>query len=213
MIISYYGEDCFKIQSGEKSILTDPPAASSGLTMPRFKADIILKTIASFPVAEQLINQSINQLIYGPGEYDIASIKISGIELSEESSKEFFKTIYLIEAESIKLCFLGHITQMPEPDILEQLEEIDILFIPAGGKPFLEQKIAAKLIKQIEPKIVIPSFFKVPGLKRQAADLKIFLEEANGQKKEPQEKSQEKLTVKKKDLDEIKKTEIVALKI
>ena len=213
MVISFYGEGCFKIQSGEKNILIDPPTISSGLTAPRFKTDIILKTLTPFPISNQQISQSANQLIYGPGEYNIGNIKISGIELSSESSKEFFKTIYLIEAESIKICLLGHISQMPEPDILEQLEKIDILFIPAGGKPFMEQKTAAKLIKQTEPKIVVPSFFKVPGLKRQTADLKIFLEEANGQKKEPQEKLQEKLTIKKKDLDIIKKTEVIALKI
>lgn len=212
MIISFYGEGCFKIQSGEKNILIDQPTAASGLTAPRFKADIILKTLTPFPIAEQLIEKSDNQLIYGPGEYNIANIKISGIELAKESSKEFFKTIYLFETESVKICFLGHISQMPEPDILEQLEEIDILFIPAGGKPFMEQTTAAKLIKQISPKIVIPSFFKITGLKRPADDLKIFLEETNGYKKEPQEKLQEKLTIKRKDLDGINKTEIVALK-
>jgi len=212
MVISFYGEGCFKIQSGEKNILIDPPTISSGLTAPRFKTDIILKTLTPFPISNQQISQSANQLIYGPGEYNIGNIKISGIELSSESSKEFFKTIYLIEAESIKICLLGHISQMPEPDILEQLEEIDILFIPAGGKPFMEQKTAAKLIKQTEPKIAIPSFFKVPGLKRQAADLKIFLEETNGHKKDAKEFS-EKLTIKKKDLDIIKKTEVIALKI
>lgn len=209
MIISYYGEGCFKVVSGEKNILVDPIIASSGLTAPRFKTDIIIKTLTSLPVINQPTDQSINQQIYGAGEYDITGIKISGIALLKESSKEFLKTIYLVETESIKMCFLGHISQPPEPDILEQLEEIDILFIPAGGKPFIEQKTAAKLIKQIEPKIVVPTFFKVPGLKRQTADLKIFLEETNNNSKE----LQEKLTIKRKDLDAIKKTEIAALKI
>jgi len=215
MIISFYGEGCFKIQSGEKNILTDPPMASSGLTAPRFKTDIILKTLTPFPISDQPISQSDSQLIYGPGEYNVNNIKISGIKLAKESSKDFFKTIYLVEMESVKLCFLGHISQTPEPDTLEQLEEIDILFIPAGGKPFMEQKTAAQLIKQINPKIVIPSFFKIPGLKRPADDLKIFMEETNGQKKESiksLEKLQEKLTIKKKDLEEINKTEIAALK-
>ena len=211
MIISFYGEGCFKIQSGEKNILTDPPTASSGLATPRFKTDIILKTLTPFPISDQQISKSDNQLIYGPGEYNINNIKISGIEIKKESSKDFFKTIYLIEMESIKICFLGHISQTPDPDILEQLEEIDILFIPAGGKPFMEQKTAAQLIKQINPKIAVPSFFKIQGLKRPTDDLKIFIEETNGQKKESKE-FLEKLTIKKKDLEEIKKTEIMALK-
>ena len=129
-----------------------------------------------------------------------------GRELLEKSGE--LKSAYLMKAEEMKLCFLGHIAALPDSDIREKLTEIDILFIPAGGKPFLEQKSAVKLIKQIEPKIVIPSFYKISGLKRPADDLKIFLEEINHQKIEPQEK----LTIKKKDLAEIKKTKIVTLK-
>ena len=113
--------------------------------------------------------------------------------------------------EGINLCFLGHISETPEPAILEHLEEIDILFIPAGGEPFINQKSAAKTVKQTEPKIVIPSFYKIPGLKRTAGDISAFLEEFNGEKTK-QKETQEKLVVKKKDLAGIKKTEIIILK-
>ena len=93
---------------------------------------------------------------------------------------------------------------------MKYLEEIDILFIPAGGKPFLEQKLAAQIAKDIEPKIVIPSFYKLPGMKRPAGDLKIFLEEINHAKAGAQ--TQEKLTIKKKDLIGVKKIEVITLK-
>ncbi|KKR89205.1 MAG: Zn-dependent hydrolase of the beta-lactamase fold-like protein [Candidatus Wolfebacteria bacterium GW2011_GWA2_42_10] len=206
MTISFYGEGCFKVMSGETTVLTDPPHASSGLATPRFKFDVLLKTLTPLPI-NQPDDESVGQII-GPGEYNIKGINIAGFNLLKESSEKFFKTVFLLEVESLRLAFLGHISQIPELEIDEHFEEIDILFIPAGGKPFLEQKSAVKLIKQIEPKIVIPSFYKISGLKRPADDLKIFLEEINHQKIEPQEK----LTIKKKDLAEIKKTKIVTLK-
>jgi len=209
MVISFYGEGCFKIQSGDFTILTDPFESSSGLTPPRFKSDIILKTLTPFPITNQPINQLINQLIIGPGEYDIKDASVVGFKLKKESSDKFLKTVYIVKIEGIKLCFLGHISGAPEPETAERLEEIDVLFAPAGGKPFLEPEAAIKLVKQIEPKIIIPSFFKVPGLKRKAGDLKPFLEEFDSGKKEPEEK----LTIKKKDVAEIKKTELVVLKI
>ncbi len=209
MIISFYGEGCFKIQSGETVILTDPFSPESGLALPRFKADIILKTLTSIPLTNQQTNQPTNQLIFGPGEYNIKNIDIFGLDLIGESTDKFFKTIYSVEAENIKICFLGHISKLPAPEIAKELEETDILFIPAGGEPFIEQKSAVKMIKQIKPKIVIPSFYKMPGLKRPAADLKIFLNEINLEKTE----QKEKLTIKKKDLAEIKKTEVAVLKI
>jgi hypothetical protein len=80
------------------------------------------------------------------------------------------------------------------------------LIIPGGGKPFIDQSAAAKLIRQIEPKIVIPSFIKTPGLKRTAANESELLKEL-GQKAEPVEK----LSIKKKDLSD--KMSVVVLKV
>lgn len=207
MVISFYGENCFKIQSGDTTILTDPFTNQIGLTPPRLKPDILIKTLVAFPIVQSSDYQS-NQ-VFGPGEYNIKGIDIFGFGLLNESSEKFIKTVYLIKIEGVKIGFLGHLSGILEPDILERFEEMDLLFIPAGGQPFLEQKSAVKLIKQIEPKIVIPCFFKIPGLKRRADDIKKFIEEFNHQKAVPQEK----LTIKKKDLEGIKKTEIVVLKI
>jgi len=212
MVITFYGEGCFKLQSGDFVVLTDPFDSSTGLTPPRFKSNIILKTLTPFPLTNSSISQLTSQLISGPGEYHFKDIVITGFFLGKESSEKFLKTIYVIKIEDITLCFLGHISEMPEPAILEYLEEIDILFIPAGGPPFVSAEVAVKIIKQIEPKIVIPSFFKVPGLKRIASKPELFLEELNG-KKSGQAENQDKLTIKKKDLDGIKKTEILILKI
>ncbi|PIV31915.1 hypothetical protein COS33_00685 [Candidatus Wolfebacteria bacterium CG02_land_8_20_14_3_00_37_12] len=210
MVISFYGEGCFKIQSGEAVVLIDPPSPQSGLTAPRFKFDVLLKTLVSNEEVELGFLRDADGegfKIIGPGEYDIKNIIISGYGLVNESTDKFIKTVYLVEIEGIKMCFLGHVSEALATDIAKYLEEIDVLFIPAGGKPFIEQKAAVKIIKQIAPKIVVPSFFKISGLKRPSADLKIFFEEG-GYKAE----AQEKLTIKKKDLAEIKKTKVICLK-
>lgn len=211
MVTTFYGEGCFKLQSGDFVVLTDVFDAKTGLTPPRFKADIVLKTLSSLPLTNQLVNQPASQLIYGPGEYNFKDVNIIGLPLVKESSEKFFKTIYLLEMEGIKLCFLGHLSEVPEPTTLEHLEEIDVLFIPAGGAPFINQKLSVKVVKQLEPKIVIPCFFKIPSLKRPADKIEMFLEEFNGQKNKHIE-AQEKLVIKKKDLADIKKTEIMVLK-
>ena len=121
---------------------------------------------------------------------------------------KILKTVYVVVLEDIKLCFLGHLAEVPSPAIMERLEDIDILFIPGSGSPYIDQKKVAKLVKQIQPKILIPTAFKIPGLKRPAEDLKIFLEELDQKDIEPQDK----LTIKKKDLITIKPTQITILK-
>lgn len=222
MIITFHGEGCFKIQSGDFIVLTDP-LDDNPEQRRRIKSDIILKTLTPLPIVNSQWSIVNGQLISGPGEYNIKNVNITGFALPKESparlasqceagrSEKFLKTVYLIKMEDINLCFLGHISEIPEPAILEHLEEIDILFIPAGGEPFINQKSAAKTVKQTGPKIVIPSFYKIPGLKRTAGDISIFLEEFNGEKTK-QKEAQEKLVIKKKDLIGIKKAEIVVLK-
>lgn len=211
MVITFYGEGCFKLQSSDFVILTDPFESKTGLMPPRLKPDIILKTLTPLPISHfsSLISQ---YSIFGPGEYNFKNINVAGFSLTKESSEKFLKTIYLLEVEEINICFLGHLSEIPEPTILEHLEEIDLLFIPAGGPPFIEQKFAVKIIKQLQPKIVIPCFFKIPGLKRLADNLEVFLEEFNGPKAK-QVSGQEKLVIKKKDVVGAKPMQVVVLKV
>ena len=94
-----------------------------------------------------------------------------------------------MKAEEMKLGFVAPIALGKDSfEIAEQLEDVDILFIP-----ITEQ--SEKIIKQLEPKIVIPA----------SPDYQQLLKAFN-QKAEPQEK----LTIKKKDL-EGKEGEIVVL--
>lgn len=204
MVINWYGEGCFKIQTGGLTLLTDPFDNRVGLTPARGKFDAVLKTLTAWPAAEQ--SDSEGKKIMGAGEYDIQGMEIKGFGLPKESSDKFFKTIYLVTAEDINMCFLGHISEYPDAEVFEQIKDIDVLFIPAGGKPFINQEAAAKFVKQYDPKLVVASFFKVPGLKRQSASVKDFAEELG-----LKEENEEKLVLKKKDLEG--KTRLVSLKI
>jgi len=207
MVINWYGEGCFKVQIGDFTLVTDPFDSKLGLNPARGKFDVLLKTISAWP-APEVDKKEEGATLIGPGEYEIKGFDIKGIPLTKESSGNFFKSIYLVKTEDANLCFLGHMSEYPDEDALGELEKIDILFVPAGGKPFISPELGAKLVKQINPKIVVPMFFKVPGLKRQTSDAKELIDEL-GLKAEVEEK----LTIKKKDLAEIKVTKLVQLKI
>jgi len=188
MVITWHGEGCFKCQSGEISILSDPSTL-------RFKPNIVLRTLVKVPPEEE---GGEILVVNTPGEYDAFGVNIKGFQLKKESTESFIKTIYLVDFEGVRFCFLGHISEMLEATEMEGLEAIDVLFVPGGGKPFVSQGEAVKLINQLAPKIVIPSFFK---------DTREFMKEF-GKQAEPLDK----FTFKKKDLSE-KGTELVILKI
>lgn len=204
MTITYYGENCFKIQIGETTVLTDPLEISSGLTPPRFKYDAVIKTLSVFP---PVIDGDV-LTISGPGEYNFKDITVNGWPVENESTEKIIKTSYLILAEEMKIVFPGHLSEMPAASLTEHWEGVDILFIPAGGKPFIDQKTAIKIVRQIQPKLVIPAFYKVPGLKRPAEDLNIFSDEFNHGETE----QLEKLTIKKKDLASVRPMQLKVFK-
>lgn len=176
MVITLLGQGTIRIQSGNYSIVVDPENE-------RVKPDVLLRTETPHPLATPGNNE-----VSGAGEYEISGISIRGVQLPKESKTDAVKTAYRVVAEDIALGFMGGITSVPDAATLEALGDIEILFIPAGGKPYLDGEAAAKLAKQIEPNIVIPLFAKRP---------KEFLDEM-GQTAAPQEK----LTIKKKDLVE-----------
>lgn len=201
MVITYHGNGCVRLLSGGRTLLVDPQNA-------RMKPDILLKTLSPWPLtdtgeaigekpsaalAKPVLRSSTateggegTRGIVGPGEYEQQGVRVWGFPVRAESSEKFIKTIYLVEIEEFRLAFLGHLSAVPKPETFEEFGKIDILFVPAGGKPFLSAEIAAKLVKQLEPKIAVPIFAKSP---------KEFAKEF-GQNAEPQER----LTLKKKDL-------------
>ncbi len=207
MVITWHGEGCFKLQNGDVSLLTDLPDTSTGISAPRFKTDILLKTLTPWPYDQKESNA--DRDVIGAGEYDIKNIKIKGYEIVAESSSKFFKTVYSIIWDDITIGFLGHLSEELPTQAKDELEELDVLIGPAGGEPFIDQGKMVKLVKQLNPKIFIPSFYKIPGLKRKAKDIKDFTDEFNGEVK----KAEEKFVFKKKDLADIKKTNIVCLKM
>lgn len=201
MVINWYGESCFKIQVGGLTILTDPLTGSSGLTPPRFKADITVKTLTTHPPVYEEGNGT---LILGPGEYEIRGAEILGWPV--KGGDQILKTVYLLKIEDFRIGLLGHLETVPEAAVFENLGQLDLLFVPAGGAPFLKQDQAAKFVKQLNPKVVVACLFKIKGLNRKTADASEFLREM-GQKAEPAES----LVVKKKDLPAA--TKVAVLKV
>jgi L-ascorbate metabolism protein UlaG (beta-lactamase superfamily) len=104
----------------------------------------------------------------------------------------------------MNLCFLGALSEKELPsDAVEGLDDIDILFVPIGGEGVLTPAEAYKVAVNLEPKIIIPCHFGSIGDKNA---LKVFLKEAGEENIKPEEK----LTLKKKDL-EGKKADVVVL--
>lgn len=216
MIITWYGQACFKIQSGEKTIIIDPYAKSIGLNPPNVLADLVFVTHEHADHSNVAAVKGDYFLINGPGEYEVKGIKARGIfsfHDAERGAKRGLNTLYLIEVEGIKLLHMGDIGQEKlEDKQLDEIGDVDILMIPVGGFFTVDAKQAVTIINQIEPKIVIPMHYKVPKLTiTQLAEVNEFLEEFG----EDEVAAQDKLTIKEKDLagEDEERIKLILLKI
>ena len=203
MVISWFGLSSFKISSGPLTIITDPFSKNTGLTAPRGQTDIVIISNA----ASELYNNrgSVGDektfVIDSPGEYDVKGLFIHGIAASGAS-------IYSIRMEDMRLGFLGSLKQKELSDgQLEDLGEIDVLFVPVGGKTVCDAEEAVTIVNQLEPRFVIPMHFAQSGLKISLDKVDQFLKEIGGSKSTPQEK----LTLKKSSLLEGENTEAIVL--
>ena len=168
MIITWYGQACFKIQSGSTILVTDPFEKKLGLTPPKFEAQIALVTHEHFDHNNVAGISGSPFVIDSPGEYEVGGVKVGGVfsfHDNKEGKERGVNTIYVIKMEDITIAHLGDLgqAQLTEEQI-DFLGEVDILMIPVGGNYTIDAETAVEIINQIEPKIVIPMHYLTPKM-------------------------------------------------
>lgn len=216
MNIQYYGDFCFKISTKPAGratediiIWTDPLQKGSGLRSPQGQVDLVfLSHLNNGETKDAFKEETI--VFDAPGEYAAKGIAALGFPTYHdmtEGSERGQNTVYIFESEDIHICYLGALGHDLSPEMLDKLNGVDVLFIPVGGgADTIDAKLAAELVRKIEPHIVIPMHYKIPGLTLPLETEKAFCEAMGNCPKE----TLPKLNIKKKDL-EGKMMEVVLL--
>lgn len=201
MVITYYGLSCFKVQSGDLALAINPYGKEAGLTPPRFQTDVavVSKHDTLFNNVDALANKGEVEpfIIDGPGEYETHGILVRGFpSFPEKAGSGILNTVYAVEFEGMRLVIMGGYQEKTlRDDLHEAIGTPDILFIPVGGGSVIDAEIASKVITAIEPRIVIPTHYKIPGVKEKLDGIDAFAKEV-GEKLKPEER----LTIKKKEV-------------
>ncbi|NTW27710.1 MAG: MBL fold metallo-hydrolase [Candidatus Moranbacteria bacterium] len=216
MQIQYYGHSCFKITTKpggrateDITLFFDPFDKELGLRPPQGQADIVFVSHAHFDHNNVSAIKGDPIVINSPGEYAVKGINVVGVDSFHDNAEGTIKgrsTIYVLEAEELKICHLGDLGSELTGKQLDEIDGVDILFVPVGGNYTIDGKKAAELIRKIEPAIVIPMHYKLPGSTAEIEDESKFCAEMGNC---PKEKIT-KFNVKKKDLEE-KKMEVVLM--
>jgi L-ascorbate metabolism protein UlaG (beta-lactamase superfamily) len=205
MVITHHGGQCFKVTFGDLTLVFDPISKGSTLPATRFGADIALVS-RDHPdmngIEEVTYGDKKPFAITGPGEYERQGIVIQGFlskskypasPKATQDDNSYINTIYSVELEDMTLVHLGALADTElSKEARENIDEIDVLFVPIGGNGVLSPAKAHELAVSLEPKIIIPMHWSGMGAQK---SLEMFLKESGNGSEEV-----DKLTLKKKDL-------------
>ena len=180
MEISWLGHSCFRIIGAQATIITDPYSPDLGYSLGKPTASIV--TVSHQHPGHSYV-QGISgetKLVTGPGEYEISGVLIIGMATfhdNEEGRTRGKNTVYLMEVDEVSVCHLGDLGHALTPEQIEEIENVDVLLLPVGGISTIDASIAAEVVRQLEPKVVVPMHYKTEALNRQLEPVDRFLKE------------------------------------
>jgi len=163
MEITYHGANCLTLSTKKATVVIDDNLASLGAKGVG-KATIRIYTNRNLKAAAQSDDAFV---IDGPGEYEISKVSVIGIPAQSHMDEpgKHTATIYKIITEGVSMVVVGHIMPDLTDEQLEQIGVVDMLIVPVGGNGYTLDKIgAAKILKKVEPKVVVPTHYAQKGI-------------------------------------------------
>lgn len=162
--IEYKGANCVVLSSKKATLITDPRLSLVGLKDIKTKDEVELATEPRFIVE----NSEARVIIQSPGEYEVGDFSIRGAAATRHldmESDEKLCTVYHIETGDIRIGLIGNIKNDLDDDQLEAIGVVDVLILPVGGGGYtLDATSASSIVRQVEPKVVIPIHYAEPGV-------------------------------------------------
>jgi len=187
MDIRWFGQSFFEViintdvEKGVK-IYFDPYGNNIGLTPPKnLEADVVLVSHQHSDHNNLSLFKKVGLLVETAGEYSVKGLDIKGILAFHDNvsgEERGPNIIFSVESEGIKLIHLGDLGHLLSEAQTQRIgAPPDILMIPVGGRYSINGKEATRIVKQLEPKIVIPMHYKIPGLDVELDGIENFCKE------------------------------------
>lgn len=176
------GQAAFKIKGKSATLIIDPFNPSfTGLKIPKdLSADLVLVSHQHDDHNYIAAVEGQPLVIAGPGEYEAKGVGVLGMGTYHDDSNGSQRgknTVYKILLDGVSLVHLGDLGHTLSNDQVDQIGRCDVLMIPVGSVYTIGSQVAASVVAQLEPKIVIPMHYKLPDLKFELLGVEGFLKE------------------------------------
>lgn len=157
MDIQFYGANCLVLTMKGARVVVDDNLADIG-----GKSVLKAGDIALFTQAHADPKPEVKLTIDSPGEYEVSDVSVYGIPARAHMDEAggLTATMFKLHTKDLSIFIPGHIYPELTDEQLETIGMIDIMFVPVGGNGYTLDPIGAlKIIKKIEPKIIVPTHY------------------------------------------------------
>ena len=161
MDLQFYGANCITVSHKGTRVVIDDNLADIGAKAITKPEDVALFTGPHGGAGTARLTFD------SPGEYEVSDISIIGIaarsHIDEPGTHN--STMFKLIVGETTILITGHIFPELDEHQLEAIGLVDVMFVPVGGNGFTVDPVGAlKLLKAVEPKLVIPTHFDDKGL-------------------------------------------------
>jgi L-ascorbate metabolism protein UlaG (beta-lactamase superfamily) len=182
MEINWYGLSCFRLtERGMATVVTDPyDHRITDLEPLKLRSDIVTISHDAPGHNYEAGVKGKSHVIIGPGEFEIGGVFITGGQTNghgKRTTDEPRNTLYVFDYEGVTVAHLGDLRRVPSQTEVEALGNVHIALVPVGGGGGLTSAKAVEVISLLEPGIVIPMHYSIPGLGIKLSPVSKFLKE------------------------------------
>jgi len=168
MTLRWFGQSCFLLTTaaGEK-VLMDPFRKFFRYALPPLQADIVTSS-HSHPDHDNVAAGGSGALAVTTVDgAETAGLRIRGVSAwhdAKEGASRGANIIFIVEADGLRVCHCGDLGHELDEARLRAIGRVDVLLVPCGGMASAGPKLAARLVEQLDPAIVVPMHYRTAGL-------------------------------------------------
>jgi L-ascorbate metabolism protein UlaG (beta-lactamase superfamily) len=170
MELTWYGRTCIRLRGKDAVVVNDPYPAIVGPTGRGITGDVITfshpdddrppkKATTLSRDGGTAVPTSLESafVLDGPGEYEVHDVLITGVRTYRDNAKGAQRgrqTAFVSELDGIHTIHLGDIGHELTEEKLADIGRVEVVCVPIGGA--LSATVAAALVAQLDPRIVVP---------------------------------------------------------
>jgi L-ascorbate metabolism protein UlaG (beta-lactamase superfamily) len=177
--IKWLGHACFMITSASGTrIITDPYTRRSDILYGEINESAEVVTIShehnDHNNAAAIHGQPV--ILRKSGTVKNIDFKvIPGFHDDTSGSRRGPDTIFCFTVDGVRICHTGDLGYVPDAKTVDEIGQVDVLMIPAGGTYTIEPETASQIADKINPRVVLPMHYLTDKIKMPIKGVDVFL--------------------------------------